>query len=60
VTLDPSDPIAGPLGGFSSGIRAFVDATEEKRAQAILEDSNLSDSELAYLATGQLPGESAE
>ena len=51
VTINPSDPIAAPLGGFSSGIRIYVRGSDEERARKILRDTDLSDAELASLAT---------
>jgi hypothetical protein len=51
VTIDPSDPIAGPLGGFSSGIRIYVSEADKERARKILKETDLSDAELASLAT---------
>ena len=51
VTMNPSDPIAAPLGGFSSGIRVYVRGTDEERARNILRETDISDAELASLAT---------
>jgi hypothetical protein len=51
VTINPSDPIAAPLGGFSSGIRIYVRESDKERARTILRETDLSDAELASLAT---------
>jgi len=51
ATVNPSDPIAAPLGGFSSGIRLYVHRADEDRARTVLRETDLSDGELASLAT---------
>lgn len=53
--LDPSEPLAVAVASGGRGIRLYVAASEKDRAESILRDSELSDRELTYLATGELP-----
>jgi len=55
ATITPSDPVAAPLGGFTSGIRLYVSLADEERAKTLLRDTDLSDAELSELAFAGYP-----
>lgn len=48
--VDPSSPLAG----IGATYRVLVDRRQLHRARWILQDSDLSEAELTYLATGEL------
>jgi hypothetical protein len=50
----------GLLVGVPSGYRVLVDARQLHRSRWILGQSDLTDAELAFLATGQLREEPSE
>jgi hypothetical protein len=43
--------------GEAAPCRIFVDAAQAHRARQLLEQEQLSENELTFLATGQLPGD---
>ena len=55
AVVEPTDPVVGSIAGVSSGVSLLVDATDRVQ-RGILEDTELSDAEVDYLATGRLPG----
>jgi hypothetical protein len=57
--IEPSDPISGPIAAGIRGYALLVDVTDRVRARAVLGDSELSEAELIFLATGELPSEDA-
>jgi hypothetical protein len=50
----------GSLAGIPAGYRVLVDPRQLHRALWILQESDLTDRELTYLATGQLDDEPRE
>ena len=50
----------GLVAGVPAGYRILVDPRQAHRASCVLRESELSDGELAYLATGELARESDE
>ena len=50
----------GSLAALPDRYQVFVDARQAHRARWILRDSDLTDGELAYLATGQLGDKSED
>jgi hypothetical protein len=53
--LDPSDPLLVAIASGGEGVRLLVPATQRHRAEFVLRDSEFTDEELAFLATGELP-----
>lgn len=52
--LDPQDPISGPIASAQHGVRLVVLAEDLVRASHVLADTELTEAELGYLATGRL------
>ncbi len=52
--LGPQDPISGPIASAQRGVRLFVPTPDADRARHVLADTDLTDRELGYLATGRL------
>jgi hypothetical protein len=46
--------------GQAAPCRIFVDATQAFRARGLISQEPLSDSELTFLATGELPGDQTQ
>ena len=40
AVVEPTDPVAGPIAGVSSGVSLLVDAVDRVRAAGILEETN--------------------
>ena len=52
--LEPQDPISGPIASAQHGVRLLVPTEDTVRARHVLADTELTDGELGYLATGEL------
>jgi len=53
--LDPSEPLMSALASGTRGVRLHVREAERRRAEEILRETQLSERELTFLATRQLP-----
>lgn len=53
--LDPSEPLAATIASGVRGVRLHVRAAAKPRAEALLRETQLSERELAFLATRRLP-----
>ena len=58
--LDPSDPFVTAIASGGAGVRLLVPEAKRHRAEFVLRDSEFSDDELTYLATGESPAGSEE